>query len=137
MCDGRCRNWASVRSECTMPRPAVIQLTSPGADGLHEPETVAVHQFTDEEVGDGREADVRVRTHIDAGAGGKLGRTDVIEKDERPDEVATRSRQHPSHFETAQVPRSWLDDPFNSDSHACSSGCAARSHEFGQGAGGV
>jgi hypothetical protein len=58
-----------------------------------------------------------MRAHIDPGAGRKLCRADVIEEDERADQVAARGRQHPPHFEAAQVARPGLDDSFDADSH--------------------
>ena len=46
-----------------------------------------MHQRTVEQVGDGREADVRMRQHVDAAAGRQHGRPHLVEEDERADEA--------------------------------------------------
>src|SRR5262249_19307036 len=52
---------------------------------------------------DGRERDVRMRSHVDPSAGGELGRAHVIEEDEGPDEASRRVREGAAHGETAEV----------------------------------
>ncbi len=52
-----------------MPRPAVIQLTAPGRIGMRGAEAVAMHDLAVEQIGDGGEADMRMRPHVDAVAG--------------------------------------------------------------------
>ena len=62
------RSRCGVRSEWAMPRPAVIQLTSPGGDVLVGTERVAMADAAGPEEGHRRQADVRMRTHVDADA---------------------------------------------------------------------
>ena len=60
--------WArrsSKRSEWVMPRPAVIQLTSPGRITSVGAHAVAMGHGAFEQVGDRREADVRMRPDVD------------------------------------------------------------------------
>ena len=61
-----------------------------------------MHQRTVEQVGDGREADVRMRQHVDAAAGRQHGRPHLVEEDERADEAGARG-QHAAHDEVADV----------------------------------
>ena len=93
-----------------MPRPAVIQFISPGRDGDLGAHAVAVGDLAVEQIGDGGEADVRVRAHVDAArdAGRELDRPHVVEEHERPDHPVLREGQHPPHLEPAQIaaPRS-------------------------------
>jgi hypothetical protein len=83
-----------------------------GLDGLDHAHAVAMHDFPIEEIGDGGEANVWMRTNIHAGR--KPGRevlgTDVIEENERADHVPPRERQHTSHFEPTQVTTALIDD---------------------------
>ena len=94
---------AAVRSECTMPRPAVIQFTAPGRIGMRGAEAVAMHDLAVEQVGDGGEPDVRVRPHVDAVAGLEHRSAQVIEEDERPDHAR---RPDGSARRTGKPPRS-------------------------------
>ena len=48
-----------------MPRPAIIQFTSFGLDGLLHADAVAMHDLAREQIGDRGESDVRMRTHVD------------------------------------------------------------------------
>ena len=57
-----------------------------------------------EQVGDGGEADMRVRPHVEAVSRLEFHRPHLIEEDEGPDHVALRERQHAAHFEPS--PRS-------------------------------
>ena len=50
-------------SECTMPSPAVIHWTSPGADDTLVASGVSVFDLSFEHVGDGLETPMRVRRH--------------------------------------------------------------------------
>ena len=93
----------SKRSEWVMPRPAVIQLTSPGGWPARR-RAVAVHDLAGEQIGDRGEPDVRVRAHVHRrNARRESHRPDVIEEDERPDHVpARKGRTRP----TSKPPRS-------------------------------
>src|SRR5262245_30642327 len=53
-------------------------------DGLGAAERIAMHDLAVEQVGDRGETDVWMRPHIDAVAGAELGRTEMVEEDERP-----------------------------------------------------
>jgi hypothetical protein len=79
-----------------MPCPAVIQLTSPG--------TIAC-----EKVGDGGEADMRMRPHVDASPRRKLHRAEMIEKNERTDHLDRMRRQQALHQQPADVARIRLE----------------------------
>jgi hypothetical protein len=70
-----------------------------GRDRLDEAEAVAMDDFTREEIGDGGEADMRVRANVDAAAGRELDRAELVEEDERADHAALRRRQHALHRE--------------------------------------
>ncbi len=66
-----------------------------------------------EQVGDGGQADVRMGPHVDALAGPEVGRTHVIQEDERPHHPPRRVGQHALHLEpSAEVPAAALDDSF-------------------------
>ena len=54
------------RSECTMPRPAVIRFTAPAWISCTIAQAVAMHDLAFEEIRDRRETDVRMRPHGDA-----------------------------------------------------------------------
>ena len=96
----RCaRSAGGVRSECTMPRPAVIQLMSPGADRLQRAQAVAVVDLALVEVGHRREVDVRVRPHVEAAPRQQRRRPEVIEEDERPHGAPLAGGQHAPHEE--------------------------------------
>ena len=89
-----------------MPLPAVIQLTSPGWIACHAAKAVAVQNFTIEKIGDGSQADVRMRPHIQSMTCGKRMRAHLVEKDEGPDHALLPRGQGAPHFEVvAQVGR--------------------------------
>jgi len=69
-----------------MPRPAVIQLTSPARMVWLGAQTVAVHDLAVEQIGDGGEADMGVRAyvHLARDAGRQFHRPEMIEEDEGP-----------------------------------------------------
>ena len=64
---------------------AVIQLTAPGRIGSARAEAIAMHDLAVEQIGDGGEPDMRMRPHVDAVAGAKHRRPDMVEENERPD----------------------------------------------------
>ena len=74
-------------------------------------EAVPVHDLAREQVRDRRQADVRMRTHVDPPrqVRGKLHRTHVIEEDERADHAALRPRQHAPDLEAAQIAATRFD----------------------------
>jgi len=81
-----------------------------GPDRLQGAEAVAVGDLAADQVSDRGEADVRMRAHVDPLPQQKLGRTHLIEKDERSDHLAARRRQRPAHLEAAEVTRPRHDD---------------------------
>ena len=58
-----------------------------------------------EQIGHGREPDVRVRPHVHALPGRERDRPEVIEEDERTDALARERGQHAPHLEPAEVAR--------------------------------
>ena len=56
-----------------------------------------------EQVGDRRQADVRVRTHVQLAPGRELAAPHLIEEDERPDHLTLGGRQGTPHLEAANV----------------------------------
>ncbi len=61
------------------------------------------------EVGDGREADMGMGADVDALARNELGRSHLVEEDERPDHLALRRRKRAADLETADVARTRHD----------------------------
>jgi len=102
-----------VRSEWTMPRPAVIQLTSPGTIFCSEP----MHDRAFEQKRHRGEADMRMRTHVEADAGFERRRAHVIEEDERSDQTRGHCRQHPPHSQTADIAQMRFENCFDRRGH--------------------
>jgi hypothetical protein len=74
-----------------------------------------------EQVGDGGEADVRMRTHVGAAREVRLEfcGPDVVEKDEWPNHAPLRVRQNPANLEAAQILAPLIDDKFKHVRLAC------------------
>jgi len=72
-------------------------------DLLPEAETVVMHQRAVEQIGDGRETDMRMRQHVDASARRQHGGAHLVEEDERADEARGTRGQHATHDEVADV----------------------------------
>ena len=83
-----------------------------GLDSLDNAHAVTMHDFARKQIGDGGEADVRMRPDIDGlrKPGREVLGADVIEEDERPDHVPACERQYPSDFEPAEIPPPLVDD---------------------------
>ena len=62
-----------------------------------------MHDLAGEQIGDGREPDMRMRPHVDALAGAEFRRAHVVEEDERPDHAALRRGQRAADREAAEV----------------------------------
>ena len=60
-------------------------------------------QRAGEKIGHGGKRNVRMRPHVDPVPRRELRRTQVIEKNERPDHLPALGRQHPPHDEAAEV----------------------------------
>ena len=69
-----------------------------------------MHDLAFEEVRHRREADVRMRPHVDALAGGKPCRTHVVEEDDRPDAPSRGRGQQAGDGEAAEIARASFDD---------------------------
>ena len=72
-----------------------------GVDALDDAGRIAVHHRALEQVGHGREADVRVRADVVVVARLRGDRTEVVEEQERADRLALRRRQRAPHEEAA------------------------------------
>src|SRR5256886_14045438 len=72
-------------------------------DRLHRAEAVTVQDFAFEQIGDRRQAYVRMRAHVDAAARRENGRTHVIEKNEWTDHPVRHSGEDSAHREPAGV----------------------------------
>ncbi len=62
-----------------------------------------MQDFAFEQIGDRRQADVRMRAHVDAGPRREIRGTHVIEKDERADHAVRHPGEHPPHRKPAEV----------------------------------
>ena len=62
-----------------------------------------------EQVGDGGQADVGMRAHVDAAADQELGRTHLVEEDEGPDHLLLGRGQGAAHLEAAEIARAGHD----------------------------
>lgn len=89
-------------------------------DLLFDAQAVAMHDPAREQIGHRRQADMRMRAHVDAAvdARGQVERSDVVEEDERPHHAPLGERQHAADFETAaQAAAALLDDHVNHGFH--------------------
>ena len=69
-----------------------------------------MHDAAVEEIGDGREPDMRMRPHVHALAGDELHRPHLVEEDERPDHLPLAMRQRAPHLEAAEIAHARHDD---------------------------
>ena len=72
-----------------------------------------MQDFAGEQIGDGGQSNVGVRSHGDTPAGREIGGTHMVEEHERPHHAPLASRQHPAHAEIAQVRLAGLDEQFD------------------------
>src|SRR5688572_9803289 len=84
-------------------------------DRLLEPEAVAMHDLALEQVGHGRQADVRMRPYVDGpgNARRKIHRADSIKEDERSHHPPLRIRKYAPDFKSAEIPAPLFDDEFD------------------------
>ena len=80
-----------------------------GLDALDRTEAVAVDHAAFEQVGHGREPDMRVWPHVHALTGSERDRTEMIEEDERADHLGGKGRQQPLHNKAAQIASAGLE----------------------------
>ena len=97
------RRSGAVRSECTMPRPAVIQLTSPGRIGTAVPRLSRCMISPSNRKVTVASPICGMRPHVDALAAAELGRPEVIEEDEGADHAALAVGQGAAHREAAEI----------------------------------
>src|ERR1022692_117875 len=82
-------------------------------DPLDGAQAVAMHHRAFQEIGDGREADVRMRTHGHAVARGEDRRAEMVEKDEGTHHPRVDRRQKTLHLEAAEILGVWLEERRN------------------------
>src|SRR6476661_8600466 len=89
---------------------------SAGLDALFGTKAIPVQERTFEQIGDGRQADMRMRPHVDTAACRKLRRSHVVEKNERTDHSVWMAWQQSPDFESPKVLRVRLEDGENGHS---------------------
>src|SRR5207245_10491412 len=79
---------------------------------LFRAQAVTMHHFAVKQVSDGRQSDVRMRSHIDRARDSRreVDRTHVIEEHEGTHHAALREGKHASHFEAAKIAATLLND---------------------------
>src|SRR5690554_7050395 len=94
-CVVSCRNlWAfPLRMYNTMPGHHQVDVAR--SDRLQSSEGIAVQNFALEQIGDGSNANMGVREHVDATPGRELCRAHVIKENPGPDHLLTHHRKHP------------------------------------------
>src|SRR5436190_21530331 len=92
-----------------------VELARP--DRLLGTHAVPMHDLAIEQVGDRRQADVRMGPDVDAARYARLeaNRPEMIEEDERPHHAPLAERQHASHLESAEVAGACVDDEIDHD----------------------
>ena len=80
-----------------------------GLYGLHVPQAVTVHDFAFEQIGNGGDPDMRVRSDTHASANGQLGWSYVIEEYERANPLPLSGRQRPTNCKLAEIFYLWLN----------------------------
>ncbi len=93
------------------------QVDVAGRDHRRGAERIAVHDVAFEQVGHGRQVDVRMRADIDALARAEVGRPHMVEEDPRPDHAMLGERQDAANVKPAQVLFAGRDDPFDAVGH--------------------
>jgi hypothetical protein len=81
-----------------------------GANNLIEAETVPVSNLAFKKIRDSGQSNVRVWSHIEPAAGRKIGRSHVIEKDERPYPLLIDVGQRTPYFEFTEAFAGRIDD---------------------------
>ena len=89
-----------------MPRAGGHQVHRAGGDVERVALAVAMGDAAIEQVGDGRQADMRVRPHVHALAGHELHRSHLVEEDEGANHLPLHLRQRAADREAAQVAHS-------------------------------
>src|SRR5262245_6704043 len=84
-----------------------------GSYRSHHTQTVAVHDFTIKQVGHSREADMRVRSNVEALPRAELGRPKMIEEYEWTDHARLRRGERAADGEIAKIHSARHDDTFD------------------------
>ena len=116
--------WRALRVHDASPRRHPVHRS--GRDGPVESQAVLVPDDPLEEVRDGGEADVGVRSHRNAPAGREDGRPHVVEEDERADALALCGRQDAPYLEVAEILGPRADDQLDRSLVALAPRLAAR-----------
>ena len=77
------------------------------ADRLFRTKTIPVQDFAFQQIGDGRQIDMRVRAHIDALIGQEFSRAHLVEKDEGADHLALLGWKGASYFHFSEIDGAW------------------------------
>src|SRR5256885_3453774 len=85
------------------PAPRGHQVDRARLDHLVRADAVAVLDRAYEQIGDGGEVDVRVRTHVHPLAGGQPRGAELVDEDERADHSPLARRERAMHLEVAKV----------------------------------
>src|SRR5579883_1187756 len=96
------RTSGPVRSECAMPRPALIQFTAPGRIAWSDP-SVSLCTISPSKRYVTVARPMWMRTHVEAVPGLEGRGPHVVPEDERPDEPPLHRRQGAAHGEAADV----------------------------------
>jgi hypothetical protein len=97
-----------------------------GTDRLDAAHAVAMHHLAFQQIGQRRQADVRVRTHILALAAAEHRRSKMIEEDEGANHPPLRRRQRAANLEAVtKVANGWQDHLFDRQSLRCARDCHA------------
>jgi len=85
------------------------------ADVLLDAQAVAVGDLAVEQIGQGRDADVRVRAHVHGlgNAGGHVHGAHVVEEDKRTDRATLGERQDAADLKAAEILAALVDDEFD------------------------
>ena len=81
-----------------------------GSDRHGAAEAVAMHDLAIEQICHRRQADMRMRPHVDAVANAKDRRAEMIEENERPDHARARRWQSAPDLQAAEIDRTRHDD---------------------------
>ena len=119
---GACFGLAALALGMHDAAPGRHQVDLARPDGERGAEAVAVAHLALEQIGDGGEADVRVRAHVDAVADQELGRPHLVEEDEGPDHLLLGRGQRAAHLEAAEVAGARHDDVLDGVAGACVAG---------------
>ena len=79
------------------------EVNRPGLNRLHIPQAVPMNNFTFEQLGHGRKADVRMRPHLDTLIGRKFCRPHMIEENKRAHHSTLTRGQYATDAKSTEV----------------------------------